>query len=82
MTFEVNRGPCKGFAFFIQHLEAAEAFLRTIGEHDELFVHFFDRICRDKGDDPVAASPQDALACLRESRWLHVQGPKTADTRH
>ena len=81
ITFEVNRGPYKGFAFFQQQLEASEGLLGSIDQHDELFMHFFDRICREKGFCLEAVEPQDVLGSMRESRWPHVQGLKTADTR-
>ena len=81
ITFEINRGPFKGFAFFMQQLEAMQAFLELASETDPMFEHFFEGICRDRGLDPAEADAAEVLSDLREAQWLHRLGPRTAPSR-
>jgi len=81
ITFEINRGPFKGYAFFVQQLEAMEGLLDTIDENDELFGYFFEGICKDRGLEAAVTDPLEVLTDLREAKWLQRLGPKTAPSR-
>lgn len=81
ITFEINRGPFKGFAFFVQQLEAMRGFLDMVSEGDPLFEEFLPRICADQVLDPASVGAGAILDGLREAKWLHKLGPRTAPSR-
>ena len=81
ITFEVNRGPFKGFAFFCQQLEAMRGFLELATETDPLFEHFVEGIAHDRGLCPAEVDAAEVLSDLKEAKWLHRLGPRTAPSR-
>eukprot|EP00971_Amphidinium_carterae_P339081 6476688-Amphidinium_carterae.1 len=81
LTFEVNRGPWKSFAFFTQQVEAMESFYQHADVTDPLFQFFYPGICADKNIDPLESTPESVLREIQGSAWLTKLAVKTAATR-
>lgn len=62
ITFEISRGPFKGFAFFVQQLEAMQAYLELVDDSDPLLDMFFAGICADRGSTRPRSRPQRSSA--------------------